>query len=215
MIKEISHNNLKFSLEFLVKSQVFQGNNLLNQYYSHRNCFSFLAMFIFVIGLICIQFPSQALAEQTKPTSSNPLQTPNSVAQAAMQWGAQKCAARIHQVTNFVGFNEKAGAMLIMPPTKVDKHLIPASLEIPTPSGPAYVSATFAPNQANGCGATYDAILYWEAGCKTVATKQFNSFKSIGTLKKSLLVLDGGISTKVFLMPAGSGCVSIKKEVVN
>jgi hypothetical protein len=28
-------------------------------------------------------------------------------------------------------------------------------------------------------------------------------------------VLDGGLSTKVFLMPAGSGCVSVKKEVVH
>jgi hypothetical protein len=27
-------------------------------------------------------------------------------------------------------------------------------------------------------------------------------------------VLDGGVASKVFLMSAGSGCVSIKKEVV-
>jgi hypothetical protein len=33
-------------------------------------------------------------------------------------------------------------------------------------------------------------------------------------LKKDIAVLDGGASTKVFLMPAGSGCLSIKKEVV-
>jgi hypothetical protein len=33
-------------------------------------------------------------------------------------------------------------------------------------------------------------------------------------LKKDITVLDGGAATKVLLMPAGSGCVSIKKEIV-
>ena len=37
----------------------------------------------------------------------------------------------------------------------------------------------------------------------------------IGVIPPALLgLLDGGPATKVFLMPAGDGCVSIKKEVV-
>ncbi len=70
------------------------------------------------------------------------------------------------------------------------------------------------PNQANGCGAAYDAVVYWPLKCDAVAAKQFASLKKVGQLKKDISVLDGGVATKVFLMPAGSGCVSIKKEVV-
>lgn len=47
-----------------------------------------------------------------------------------------------------------------------------------------------------------------------VCRKKFGTFKKIGALSKNINVLDYGVSTKVFLMPAGKGCVSIKKEIV-
>ena len=87
-------------------------------------------------------------------------------------------------------------------------------MELPVNGGVAYISASFAPNQANGCGATYDAVVYWPEKCEAVAGKQFAVFKKIGVLKSEITVLDGGPTTKVFLMQAGSGCLSIKKEVV-
>lgn len=87
-------------------------------------------------------------------------------------------------------------------------------MEVATEQGSAYVSATFAPNQANGCGAAYDAVVYWPLACDALASKQFSSLKKIGMLKKAITVLDGGVATKVFLMPAGTGCVAIKKEIV-
>lgn len=81
-------------------------------------------------------------------------------------------------------------------------------------TGSAYVSAHFAPNQANGCGAAYDAVAYWPQKCEAVAGKRFATLKKVGQLKKDIAILDGGPALKVFLMPAGTGCVSIKKEVV-
>ena len=57
-------------------------------------------------------------------------------------------------------------------------------------------------------------MVYWESSCNRVAETQFTGMKSVGLLKSAITVLDGGIATKVLLMPAGSGCVSIKKEVV-
>jgi len=44
--------------------------------------------------------------------------------------------------------------------------------------------------------------------------KQFGTFKKAGALAKNIGVRNGGESMKVFLMPAGTGCVSIKKEIV-
>lgn len=138
----------------------------------------------------------------------------NAVTQAAVQQGVLSCASRINQVTNFLGFNAQSGALLMVPPGQPDQRLLPVAIENVTETGPAYLSATFAPNQANGCGVTYDAIVYWTMNCEIVAVKQFGFVQKVGKLKKDITVLDGGVATKVFLMPAGSGCVSIKKEVV-
>lgn len=138
----------------------------------------------------------------------------NAITQAAVQKGALICASRINQVSNFLGFGPQAGAMLMMPPSQPDQRLIPLAMEVLAEGSSAYVSATFAPNQANGCGAAYDAVVYWPQKCEAVAAQQFAGLKRAGQMKTNITMFDGGPATKVFLMPAGSGCVSIKKEVV-
>ena len=47
-----------------------------------------------------------------------------------------------------------------------------------------------------------------------VATQQFAGLKRAGQMNTNITLLDSGPATKVLLMPAGSGCVSIKKKVV-
>lgn len=164
--------------------------------------------------------PISLQAQTPAPPAAAPTAAPagssgaNAVTQAAVKQGALACASRINQVSNFLGFGPQAGALLMMPPSQPDQRLIPLAMEVPTETGSAYVSATFAPNQANGCGAAYDAVVYWPQKCEAVAAKQFASLKRAGQMKTNITVLDGGPATKVFLMPAGSGCVSIKKEVV-
>ena len=149
-----------------------------------------------------------ASLNQASPSS------PNAVTRGLVGQGVLKCASRVEQVSNFLNFGPMAGAMLLPASQDVDNRLAHFVLESPTPDGSAYVSATFAPNQSNGCGATYDAVMYWPKGCDALATQQFDKFKRVGTLKKNVLVLDGGVGTKIFLLTAGSGCVSVKKEVV-
>jgi hypothetical protein len=60
----------------------------------------------------------------------------------------------------------------------------------------------------------YEAVVYWNMKCDDVAARQFAGLKQIGALRKDITMLDGGPALNVFLMPAGSGCISIKKEVV-
>lgn len=156
---------------------------------------------------------AQTPAPSTAPAPS-PAALPNAVTLAAVQQGVLSCSSRINQVSSFLGFDAQAGAMLMAPPAQPDQRLIPIAMEIPTEGGSAYVSANFAPNQANGCGASYDAVVYWPERCDAVAARRFAAMKRVGELKKGIAMLDGGIATKVFLMTAGSGCVSIKKEVV-
>lgn len=163
----------------------------------------------------CAQEPAQTsappAARQAVPLQNAPA---NAITQTAVQQGVLNCAARINQVTTYLGYTAQAGALLMTPPAQPDQRLVPLAMELPTDAGAAYASASFAPNQANGCGATYDAVSYWPQKCDAVAARQFAGLKNLGQLKKSITVLDGGMATKVFLMPAGAGCVSIKKEVV-
>lgn len=138
------------------------------------------------------------------------------VADVARKQGVSSCADRIGQVTDFLGYNQTTNTMLMVPPSDpdADRRVIPVVMAIPVSDGDAYVSANFAPNQTNGCGATYDAIVYWSEACETVAATQFAMFKDKQAFSRTITVLDGGLSTKIFLMTAGQGCVSVKKEVV-
>ncbi|OGR01258.1 MAG: hypothetical protein A2505_10400 [Deltaproteobacteria bacterium RIFOXYD12_FULL_55_16] len=113
----------------------------------------------------------------------------NAITQAAVQKGVLNCASRINQVTNFLNYGPQAGAFLMLPPNPPDQRLVPLAMEVPTESGSAYVSVTFAPNQANGCGAAYDAVMYWPQKCEVVASKQFSTLKKTGPLRKDILTV--------------------------
>lgn len=140
----------------------------------------------------------------------------NPVTQAAVNAGVLSCASRINQVTNFLtAGSQGTGATLYVPSVDPDRKMISVSLEILNANMPStYASTSFAPNQANGCGAVYEAVTYWNMKCGDVAAKQFAGLKQSGAMRKEITMLDGGPELKVFLMPAGTGCISIKKEVV-
>lgn len=143
-------------------------------------------------------------------------QVPNAMTTAAVQRGMLTCAARVQQVTQFLGFGQQAGAFMMPPPAPSDRQLFAMQLETPAGAqGNSFVDASFAPNQANGCGATYTAVSYWPKSCNKVASQQFGQLKALPPLKRDVTVLDGGPATKIFLMRAGdNGCISIKKEIV-
>jgi hypothetical protein len=171
--------------------------------------------------LCCISIPFIILAGSATAQTSNEQAAssarPNPVTIAATQQGVLACSARINQVVNFLGFNENSGALLILPPSQQDQRVVGLAMELPYPSvdNPAYVSATFASNPASGCGASYDAVVYWPKNCDDVVKQDFATFKTSGRLKKNVVVLDGGSQLRAFLLPAGkSGCVSIKREVL-
>jgi len=170
------------------------------------------------------QQPSRQAAAQAAPVAvaAAPAPSPpalpniplNPVATAAAQQGVISCAGRIEQVTQYLGYTPQAGVLLMTPQVQPGQQMLPLVIELPTGNASAYVSASFAPNQANGCGATYDAVAWWPLSCEVLARQQFPTLKNLGKLRKDISVLDGGPTSKVFLMPAGNGCVSVKKEVV-
>jgi hypothetical protein len=186
-----------------------------------------LAALVMPVGA---QTPSRAGAASTAPTPAPAAQTaPQPVAQpaapgrphpftlAAAQQGVLSCSSRINQVVSALGVSENSGGSWLLPPVQQDQRLAPLVVEMPISlGGSAYISATFAPNQANGCGASVDAVVYWPQSCEDVAKQSYVGLKLLGRLKKDIAVLDGGANIKIFLMPAGAaGCISIRREVVS
>lgn len=158
--------------------------------------------------------PAQQPAQQ-QPAQQQGQPQANKLTEAVMKGGVVKCANRVNQVTNFLTQQStNFGAVTFMPPANPNAQLFSSSLEINTPNlPPAYASASFAPSEA-GCGGMYETVIYWQNGCNDVFKTQFAGMKQIGTLSKGIPILGGNGNARVFLMPAGTGCVSIKKEVV-
>jgi hypothetical protein len=182
--------------------------------------FSSFARFLVATLLACVSLQLAAQDGNQKDsgmTATAPASAgPNAVTLAAVQRGALACASRVEQVSNYLDVGRGSGGLLMFTPGQADQQLFGLSLGLPMPNGnSAYVSASFAPHQANGCGATFDAVSYWPSPCEAVASQQFAQLKPARALRKDIAVLDGGLAMKVFLMRAGdSGCISIKKELV-
>jgi len=156
---------------------------------------------------------SPALSKN-RATPQPAAQKANTITQAALKNGFRTCAGRINQVTNFLKAGAKGGGFIMIYPTsRPDQHMTSVSMEIPLQDNTAYASASFAPGQGNYCEGLYETVVYWPQTCSEVAEKKFGKFKRAGAISKNIYVRDGG-ATKVFLMPAGAGCVSIKKELI-
>ena len=175
------------------------------------------------LGLTLCAAAALVLAQTSPPTPAvvNPQPAPastapNGVTQAAVQQGALSCAARINQVSSFVtGSNPSNGQLLTGPQDRVNKDIVATAIEVEGSGITSLVTSSYAPGAgASECSATYDAITYWNASCAMVATSNYGAYKLTPPLMRSVYVLDGGPTVKVFLMPAGSGCVSVKKEMV-
>jgi len=142
------------------------------------------------------------------PQAVNP--SVSAVTEAAVKMGVLSCASRINQVATFLTTNTQSGVFIFPVQKQADQHLFSTSFELLRPdSSTIYASASFFPNQ----DAVYDTVEYVNTGCEELEKTVFKDLKRVGVLKKNIILLDGG-AVKVFLMPAGSGTIVIKKEVV-
>ena len=134
----------------------------------------------------------------------------NILTEAAVKLGILSCVSRINQIATFLTTNNQAGIFIFKPQNQPDKHIFSTSFElVRNDNSTFYASASFFPNQ----DAVYDTVEYVEKNCEELEKTVFANLKRISVLKKNIIVLNGG-TVKVFLMPAGSGTVVIKKEVI-
>ena len=181
--------------------------------------------------------PVKTPAPVAAPSTSGPGKMPLPVAASSaaglgkalgelfVRAGAVTCAPRVEQVGDLLLQGGEAGVFLFLPESAVDQRQIGLALEIASPVGgpgsnsgsgspSAYASADFSPSVDGTCGASYQAIAYWPGSCAEVAKTRFSANKSLGVVKRSIMMLELSKFGRIFLMPAGAGCVSIKRELL-
>ncbi len=156
----------------------------------------------------------QAAPQPALKSDNSAYQTGNPVTRAAINAGVLASASRIDQVITLMTANKPSGAYLFIPQVEPDQNIFSASLEIQTPNAtPIYTSVSFAPLTSGETGTLYDSVEYDPNSCAFIAQNFSKDMKFAGVLRKDIIMLDGG-PVRIFLMPAGTGCIVIKKEVV-
>lgn len=129
--------------------------------------------------------------------------------------GGKRCAPRIQQVVDFLTAGSKSGATAFIPavPRDPDNSMLSVSMEVANGDTLAYASASFHPRQEQECGGVYETVTYWQNACSQLVATQYPNLKKNAMLAQvTLLEVDPG--TRIFLMPAGQGCIAIKKQVI-
>lgn len=149
-----------------------------------------------------------------EPAATKTPSAVTAVTEAAVRQGVLACARRIEQVVKALNTNAKSGTFFFPAAKQPDQGLFSLSMEVTAPDKPSlYASVSFAPNAFGGCDAVYDAVEYLPQSCADAQKKSFAQ-SSIPPILKEIGVLNAG-AVKVFFMPADTGCVVMKKEVLN
>jgi len=161
------------------------------------------------------QKPVPAPATLAAVVKSNEANAEQFLAQAAVNAGLRSCKPLADRVNRYLIGESQSTGLLSASPENANARIFSSTIEIETLQGSTtYASTTYAPYGDAGCGVAYDAVTYWNESCKEVAAKQLAALKVMGTLGNKITMLDGGPAMRMFLMPAGAGCVQIKKEIV-
>lgn len=165
--------------------------------------------------LLFVASTSWALASWAQaPKDTNALPA---LSMAAQNAGIRTCKPMTEQVHRYlVGPNSKSTGLYVAAPANANAKISSSIIEIENNLGNTitYTSASFAPYGESGCGVAYDAVTYWKESCAELASKVLKELKPVGTLGNKIEMLDGGPNMRMFLMPAGTGCVQIKKEIL-
>ncbi len=174
-------------------------------------CFGIV--FLLPLLLLLTNVDTQAAPQVKSPSQSNAAAM-NGATQVASNAGVRTCLERIDQISNFITTDTQSKFLAFLPTRDANSQVTSFSYEVQLPSKETgYASMSTAP-VSGGCNALYETVIFWEESCDVVTGKSFAGAKVMGVIQKNIKVLDGGPSLRIFMMPAGKGCVSIKKEVI-
>jgi hypothetical protein len=159
-------------------------------------------------GIAVTQSPAGSAMAAKRGNAQGPL------AQAALDAGVRTCKPLADQVNRYLLGENVSTGMVFTSPQNANGRIFSSAIEIESRQGVTYASTSYAPYGDTGCGVAYDAVTYWKESCTQVASTVLKDLRIMGTLGNTIAVLDGGPAMRMFLMPAGTGCIQIKKEIV-
>lgn len=167
--------------------------------------------------------PALALAQTGAPRKNAPPAAPAASAAAAalnpltvvmQNAGVVRCLPQIERITQFIASGSESGTVVFPAAKNPDDSLLSISTELNTGGQLSYAEANFAP-RSNGCSASYEHVVHWQNSCDEVYAARYTEFQAQGKLQQHIRVYFNVPGTRIMLIPAGAGCVAIKKEVVH
>lgn len=134
----------------------------------------------------------------------------------AKEAGIGKCLPAVQNVSQFLHEGKSHGAHSTWATKNPDKQMFASTIERTYSDGAQIMSIFVAPVPTGACATAYERIVYWDKSCLALAKDTFSDFQYKGELNKFVTYLSkksGGGS--VYLMPAGSGCISVRRETIS
>lgn len=129
------------------------------------------------------------------------------------------CATVFQQAGAFVFENGEAN--FTVQPLGPDANRWPTAVTIesvhpatPPAKGSQTRLTTLIVAPAGTCSGFYQQVIYWPESCTLLKARVFGDFKSEKPLLAKVLVSEANPGLQLYLTPAGTGCISVKKELI-
>lgn len=135
------------------------------------------------------------------------------LSQALAQIGLTSCSAVIMQAATFLF--EDGQANFTVQPLGPDANRWPTVIVIEGQHrfmGTTRLT-TLTVSPGSTCSGFYQQIIWWPQPCDQLKKTVFADFKTSGVLLKQVQVSELGPGLQLYLQPAGTGCISTKKEL--
>ncbi len=135
----------------------------------------------------------------------------NNVIAQAKKAGVKRCLPAVGAISNYLVGTDPHGVDSFRT-AKPDQQPFSATIERNAADGVALSSVTVTPLKDGDCALNYDQINWYNAACLVVAQELYPKHRYRGVLSKKVILLEGAAT--VYLLPAGEGCLALKKEVI-
>ncbi len=168
-----------------------------------------------LVAAMGLSLPHAVSAQQAPVAEqvAEPLAGVNQLTQTAVQLGVLTCAARVQQVTSFLGVTPDTRASLRRPASPPDINSFSIAMMVQADGIPGLGTADFYPVQG-GCKATYNLTLTYPQSCDDLRSSSFASLSEEPELSNSIRVLSGAPNLRVVLIDAGEECTAVKTETL-
>lgn len=173
----------------------------------------FRAVVGFWIALVILAAPAFSQNETSSKTGAPEKTSVNEITKAAVGLGALTCAARIQQVSTYLGVTAETRVTLRRPVSPPDNNSFSVAMTVSTDGTTGIALAEFYPS-STGCKAAYTLTVNLPMPCSELRSTGFSALGQEVSLSETITALSGQNNMRVFLVTAGEGCTAIKTETL-